>query len=64
MPTLFKTYATPLTTGLFLASLISGIALFFHIGPSGFHGMHEILSMVLILPFVLHLWRNWRPMVS
>ena len=64
MPSLFKTYATPLTTGLFLASLISGIALFFHIGPSGFHGMHEILSMVLILPFVLHLWRNWRPMTA
>lgn len=60
MPNLFHRYATPLTTGLFLVSLISGIALFFHVGPSGFHGMHEWLSMVLILPFVLHLWRNWR----
>lgn len=26
--------------------------------------MHEWLSMVLILPFGLHLWRNWRPMMS
>lgn len=64
MPRLFQTYATPLITGLFLVSLISGIALFFHIGPGGFHGMHEWLSMVLILPFVLHVWKNWRPMTA
>lgn len=57
-------YATPFITGLFLVSLISGVALFFHIGPSGFHGMHEWLSIVLILPFVLHIWTNWRPMTA
>ncbi|SIS82199.1 DUF4405 domain-containing protein [Phaeovulum vinaykumarii] len=57
-------YATPFITGLFLVSLVSGIALFFHIGPSAFHGMHEWLSMVLILPFVLHVWRNWRAMLN
>ena len=51
----------PLTTGLFLVSLISGIALFFHWGGGLFHGMHEWLSMVLIVPFVLHIWKNWRP---
>lgn len=54
-------YATPAITGLFIVSLISGIALFLHIGNAVFHGMHEWLSMVLILPFVLHLWKNWRP---
>ncbi len=59
-----KRYATPFITGLFLVSLISGIALFFHIGPSGFHGLHEWLSMVLILPFALHLWKNWRPLLA
>lgn len=64
MSNLFHRYATPLITGLFLVSLISGLALFFHIGPSGFHGMHEILSLVLILPFGLHLWKNWRPMLG
>ena len=63
MPDLLKRYATPLTTGLFLVSLVSGIALFFHVGSSAFHGMHEWLSMVLIVPFVLHLWRNWRAML-
>ena len=63
MSKILSKYATPFTTGLFLVSLISGIALFFHFGPSAFHGMHEWLSMVLILPFVLHIWKNWRPFV-
>ena len=64
MPNFLSKYATPLTTGLFLVSLISGIALFFHVGQSLFHGMHEWLSMVLIAPFVLHIWKNWRPFSS
>ncbi len=58
----FYRYATPLITGLFLVSLISGVALFFHWQMGWFHSMHEWLSMVLIVPFVLHLWRNWRPL--
>ncbi len=64
MPSLLNRYATPLITGLFLVSLVSGVALFFHIGPSAFHGMHEWLSMVLIVPFVLHIWKNWRAMTG
>ena len=64
MPSILQRYATPLTAGLFLVSLISGVALFFHVWPSVFHSMHVWLSMVLIAPFVLHLWRNWRPMIS
>lgn len=64
MRKLLNGYATPFTTGLFIVSLISGIFLFFHVGNSYFHGMHEWLSMVLILPFVLHLWKNWRPFSS
>ncbi|MBJ7538764.1 hypothetical protein [Marinomonas transparens] len=60
----FMSYSTPLFTGLFLVSLVSGVALFFHIEVGWFHAMHEWLSMVLILPFVLHLWRNWRPFVN
>lgn len=57
-------YATPLITGLFVVSLVSGVALFLHVGPSGLHGMHEILSLVLIVPFVAHLWKNWRPFAA
>jgi len=62
MPSVLNRYATPFITGLFMVSLISGLALFFHIGPTGFHGMHEWLSLLLILPFGLHVWKNWRPM--
>lgn len=61
MPALLSRYATPFITGLFLVSLVSGIALFFHFGTSAFREMHEWLSMVLVLPFVLHIWKNWRP---
>ena len=64
MPVVLQRYATPLIVGLFVISLVSGVALFFHFGQGAFHGMHEWLSMVLILPFVLHLWRNWRPMTA
>ncbi|MDJ0933151.1 DUF4405 domain-containing protein [Breoghania sp.] len=64
MPAFLSRYATPFTTGLFLVSLISGITLFFHVGQGLFHSMHEWLSMVLIVPFVLHLWKNWRPLQS
>lgn len=64
MPALLSRYATPFTTGLFLVSLISGIALFFHYGTSAFREMHEWLSLVLILPFVLHVWKNWRPFLA
>ncbi|SCM74007.1 putative Membrane protein [uncultured Pleomorphomonas sp.] len=61
--TLFR-YATPLTTWLFLISLVSGVALFFHVGNRYFHAMHEILSMALIVPFGLHVWRNWRTLMG
>jgi hypothetical protein len=64
MKPLLLRYATPFIAGLFLVSLISGIALFFHVGNALFHEMHEWLSMVLILPFVLHLWKNWRSLAA
>lgn len=61
MPSLMSRYATPFVTGLFLVSLVSGVALFFHWQTAWFHSMHEILSLVLIVPFVLHVWKNWTP---
>lgn len=57
-------YATPMVTTFFVVSLVSGLALFFHIGGQAWHGIHEWLSVVLIFPFVLHLWKHWRPMVN
>lgn len=64
MPTILSRYATPFITGLFLVSLVSGVALFFHFGSAYFHSMHEWLSIVLILPFVLHIWKNWRAFLN
>lgn len=64
MRSILLRYATPLTTGLFIVSLVSGVALFFNFEGRLFKAMHEWLSMVLAVPFVLHLWKNWRPLVS
>ncbi|MBK8771896.1 MAG: DUF4405 domain-containing protein [Rhizobiales bacterium] len=64
MPDLLNRYATPFVTGFFLISLVSGVALFFHVGTAAFREMHEILSLVLILPFGLHVWKNWRPLLN
>ncbi|MCG6856721.1 MAG: DUF4405 domain-containing protein [Salaquimonas sp.] len=64
MPSILSRYATPLITGLFVVSLVSGVALFFHYGTAYFHSMHEWLSMVLIAPFVLHIWKNWRSFLT
>jgi len=64
VPPVLNRYATPLTLGLFAVSTISGVALFFHIGQAYFHGMHEWLSMLLLVPFALHMWKNWTPMVN
>jgi hypothetical protein len=52
--------STPLTVGLFLVSAVSGIALYFHVGTTTFRAMHEDLSMVWLVPIILHLWRNWK----
>ena len=64
MPRLLQRYATPAITGLFLVSLVSGVALFLGVGQGLFHEMHEILSIVLILPFGLHVWKNWRSLTN
>jgi hypothetical protein len=29
-----------------------------------FHEMHEVLSMVLLAPVVIHLWRNWKALAG
>ena len=64
MPPILDRYATPFVSGLFIVSLVSGVALFFHVGQAAFRGMHEWLSMVLILPFIFHMWKNWRPLLA
>ncbi|NLH80441.1 MAG: DUF4405 domain-containing protein [Phyllobacteriaceae bacterium] len=61
---LVNRYATPFVTGLFVISFVSGLSLFFHVGTAAFRGMHEWLSLVLAVPFVLHVWKNWLPLMS
>lgn len=61
---LVNRFATPLTSGLFLVSAISGVALFFHLASPVFHSMHEWLSLVLLAPFVLHVAKNWKSLVG
>lgn len=62
---LISRLATPLTTGMFLVSVISGIALFFRWSPSLFKSMHEWLSFVALVPFALwHIWKNWGALVN
>lgn len=64
MSAFIRRFATPLIIGFFAISLISGVALFFHWQQGTFHEMHEWLSMVLIVPFLLHLARNWSSVTS
>ncbi len=59
-----KTHGTTYTMGLFLVSTVSGVFLFFHLGTSIFHAMHEWLSMVLIVPVALHIWKNWTSLMT
>lgn len=64
MKTALTRHATPYTTGLFLVSTVSGVALFFHLGSNLFHSMHEWLSMLLLVPVGLHVWKNWGALLT
>ena len=64
MNNLIHRYATPLTTGLFIISAVSGVALFFHWAPRTFHEMHEWLSMAWLAPFAFHVWKNWNALMN
>jgi hypothetical protein len=57
-------FGTPFTAGLFLVSAVSGAALYVHAAPGVFHEMHEVLSMVLLAPVAVHLWRNWKALAN
>lgn len=64
MRAFLRKYSTPFITGFFFVSAVSGVALFFHWAPGMFHSMHVWLSMVLLVPFFLHVWRNWSVFVG
>lgn len=64
MSSIVSRWATPTITALFVVSLVSGVIIFFNVGRMYFTPMHEWLSMLLIIPFVLHLMKNWRPFLA
>ena len=64
MSKLLSRWATPLISALFAISLVSGVSIFFGLGRAYFNEMHEWLSLLLIVPFALHLWRHWRPFLN
>lgn len=64
MSSFLARYSTPLTAGLFAVSAISGLFLFLNTGQSLFHEMHEWLSVVLLVPFIVHVWRNWPALIG
>ena len=59
MQQLLRTHGTTFTIGLFLVSGISGVFLFFHVASGAFREMHEWLSMLLLVPVAVHVWKNW-----
>lgn len=54
------TYATALTTAIFLVVGITGVLVFFHIGDKYLKGAHEWLGMAFILAAGLHVARHWK----
>ena len=64
MSQIISRWATPTITALFVVSLVSGVIIFFNVGRMSFTPMHEWLSMLLIIPFVMHLIKNWRPFLA
>lgn len=60
----FLNLGTSFTFWLFLVSAVSGVALFFHFEGQVFHSMHEWLSLVLLVPVVVHIVRNWRQLLG
>ncbi|PLX37944.1 MAG: DUF4405 domain-containing protein [Hyphomicrobiales bacterium] len=57
-------YATTFTTTLFIISAVSGVFIFFHTAQDIFKAMHEWLSMVLLVPVVFHLYKNWNSFLT
>ena len=60
--TLSRQWVTPLVTGSFLLSAVTGILLFFKIHLGLIKPFHEWLSWILVLASVLHIILNYAPL--
>lgn len=58
------TYATALTTAVFLVVAVTGVLVFFHIGEKYIKGAHEWLGLAFVLAAGLHVARHWNGFVT
>lgn len=58
------TYATALTTAIFLVVAVTGVLVFFHIGEKYIKGAHEWLGLAFVLAAGLHVVRHWKGFVN
>ena len=55
----FRNWATPLATGMFIISAVTGVLLFFHIDIGQARFVHKWQSWVLVAGAVFHTAANW-----
>ncbi|MCI5121486.1 MAG: DUF4405 domain-containing protein, partial [Candidatus Electrothrix sp. AUS4] len=56
-----RDWITPITTGAFLLTAVTGVLLFFHVATGLNKEVHEWLSWVFLIGAVLHLALNFGP---
>lgn len=55
-----RPWATPLTVGTTLVTLVTGVLLFFHLAPGLTRVSHEWIGMIMVAAVAAHLVLNWR----
>ncbi|MEZ5535904.1 MAG: DUF4405 domain-containing protein [Thiolinea sp.] len=55
-----RSWATPITVGSFIISMVTGVVLFFHWNLGLAKPAHEWLSWFMLLGVIMHLIINWR----
>lgn len=55
-----RPWATPLTIGTTLVTLVTGVLLFFHTAPGLTRPSHEWIGMIMVAAVAAHLALNWR----
>ena len=58
-----RKWATPLTTGAFALSAISGVMIFFHVSSAPVKVIHEWGSWLLVIGGLLHVAGSWQSFV-
>ena len=59
----WRTWVTPLTTGSFALTALTGLLLLFKVHIGLIKPVHEWLSLVFVAGALVHILLNWRPLV-